>query len=214
HRIIFRLEDADLLVGRRPFGGNPAHFADQVTKLGRFHEMSVARSGGRRNAFVYQRGAAGIVAGQQCKLWKLRTFRYPGDLQIRNPVIERESTDRVHLHDFGSTGSGTKPGDAFTMEHGSFFVDKTQRHEFGDSSCTFLNVTQNIEMNRLVTRRFNVTVHDSRGCRNAYLMGGLDQVNPLGGADSAWRNLVTYFVHQHLPASPRQTANAGFLKCQ
>src|SRR5262245_20106665 len=100
------------------------------------------------------------------------------------------------------------------MEHRSLFVDKTQRHEFSDSSRTFLNVTEDIEMNRLVTRRFNVAVHDSRGGRNPYLMGGLDQVNPLGGANSARRNLATYFVHQHLCGSPRETANASLLKCQ
>src|SRR5262245_25820624 len=98
------------------------------------------------------------------------------------------------------------------MEHRRLFVYETQRHEFSDSSSTFLNITEDIEMSRLVTRRFNVAVHDSRGGRNPYLMGGLDQVNPLGGADSARRNLVTYFVHQHLCGSSGETANAGFLE--
>src|SRR5882672_3290752 len=200
------------MVGRRAFGRHTSHFADQATKLGRLHELSVAGSGGCRNAFIDQRSTEVVGARQQGNLRKLGTFFYPGDLQVRNPIVEHESRYRIHLYDFGSAGSRAKSRNAFTVEHGSFFVDETQRHEFGDSAGSFLDVAQDIEMNRFVTRRFNMAIHNSRGCRDAYLMGGLDQVNPLRGADSAGRNLVPYLVHENLCRSPRETSHARLLE--
>ena len=98
------------------------------------------------------------------------------------------------------------------MEHGSFFVDKTQRNEFGNTSGSFLDVAQGIEMNRFVTRRFNMTVHNSRGCRDAEFMGRLDQVNPLRSADSTGRNLVAHLIHENLRRSPREAPYTGLLE--
>ena len=43
YRIIFRLKNPNLVVGRRAFGRKTAHFADEATKLGRLHELPVAR---------------------------------------------------------------------------------------------------------------------------------------------------------------------------
>src|SRR4249920_4121683 len=184
------------MVGRRTFGRNTSHFADQATKLGRLHELSVAGSGGCRNAFVDQRSTEVVGARHEGNLRKLVTFFYPGDLQIRNPIVEHESRYRIHLYDFGPAGSRAKSRNAFTVEHRSFFVDETQWHEFGDPAGSFLYVAQDIEMNRFVTRRFNMTVHNSRGRRDAQIVGRLDQVNPLGSADSTRRNLVAHLIHE------------------
>ena len=60
--------------------------------------------------------------------------------------------DRIHLHDFGPAGSGAKPRDVFAMEHGSFFVDETQ-WSWVMMPPVRLDVAQDIEMNRFVTRR-------------------------------------------------------------
>src|SRR5687768_14444786 len=68
-------------------------------------------------------------------------------------------------------------------------------------------------MKRFVTRRFNVAVHDSGGGRDSDLMGGLDQLNPLRGADPARRNLVAYLIDQNLGGSSRQTADPRRFKC-
>src|SRR5262245_13198111 len=67
-------------------------------------------------------------------------------------------------------------------------------------------------MNRLVARAFDVAVHDRRGGANAQFMGGLDQVDPLGSADSSRRHLTTNLVDQDFRGGSRQAADAGVLE--
>src|ERR1041385_2576639 len=67
-------------------------------------------------------------------------------------------------------------------------------------------------MKGFVTRVFNVAVHDRRGRRNADFMGGLDQLDPLFGADPPGRNYLANVIDQDFRRSSGQTADTGLFK--
>ena len=80
------------------------------------------------------------------------------------------------------------------MEHRSFFINETQRHEFCDAARTLLNVAQDAQVDSLMAGTFNVTVHDRGGRSDSYFMRGLNQIGPFRGANPPGRDLLANFI--------------------
>ena len=64
-RLIRVIEDAARRVGRVPFHGYPARFANHLTELSGPHQLAVLGAGGCGNAFIYQSAAQIVHPGGQ-----------------------------------------------------------------------------------------------------------------------------------------------------
>ena len=83
--------------------------------------------------------------------------------------MQQHARQRVHAKMIVAFGTGAS---AAVLIETRFFVDKAERHEFGESACAFLNRTQQQNVAHPIGGLFDVAVHHRGGRGNAEFVRG------------------------------------------
>ena len=128
----------------------------------------------------------------------------PGDLDIRDPGPQEEAGHRDDAQILGRSGTG--PGSEHVVELVEF-VDIAEGNEFGKAAGLFLNLSDQPQMGRHMTRALDMAVHQCGRGGQADGVGGLDDLYPASRFQLARRENLTDLIVKNLGGRTRQAAH-------